>query len=203
MPASESASGATNLHKSIEQLIAETVRQSQSNHEAEKLRLSEALKNALVDIEASQASLTKAAGTLREALGEQPATIAEVETVTEEVAETSPEAAPQLEVVQPAVATPEVGPTSAPADDRGPHEMDVIAHNVTIANATGLQSWLRGRDEVANAQIREFVAGELRLHLDLTSGLEMTAFKQWLGEHAGDIVTSTDKVLEIRFTDAA
>ena len=76
-------------------------------------------------------------------------------------------------------------------------------HLLRRAGYTVDDRWLRSRDEVANAQIREFVAGELRLHLDLTSGLEMTAFKQWLGEHAGDIVTSTDKVLEIRFTDAA
>lgn len=197
MSASETASGATNLHQSIEQLIAETVRQSQSTHEAEQQRLAEALKSALAEIESGQQALNRAAGMLRNALG-----VATSEAQNPEIVEESPEPTPQSEAVQPIAAPAEVVPTSEPTNDRGQHELDVIAHNANITNATGLQSWLRGREEVSTVQIREFVNGELRLHLDLGTGLEMTAFKTWLSEHAGSIVTSTDNVIEIRFGTA-
>ena len=200
MSASESPSGATNLHASIEQLIAETVRQSRSGQEAEKQKLTGALKSALAEVESSQQALGRAAATLRDALGAEGTPALDVASV--EVTTPSPAPESHLDIVHPVAEPLEAGPTSTPASDRGPHEMDVIAHNVNITQATGLQSWLRGREEVTNAQIREFVAGELRLHLELGTGLQMDAFKQWLGDHHGEIVTSTDKVLEIRFADA-
>lgn len=203
MSASESASGAANLHKSIEQLIAQTVRQTQATNEAEKQQLTVALNSALAEIEASQLSLNRAAELLRSALGTNASEIGKVSNDEAEVAELSPSPAPEPEVVPAAVVKPDVGPTAAPTDDRGPHEMDVIAHNANIAIASGLQSWLRGREEVANAQTREFVGGELRLHLEMTNGIEMPALEKWLGDNGGQIVTNTDKVIEVRFGAAA
>ena len=91
--------------------------------------------------------------------------------------------------------------SATPAQDRGPHELDVIAHGANFGKAQGLQQFLRGRDEVDGAQTREFVNGELRLHLSLSSGLDMTALGDWLTAHGGELVTSTDSVIEIRFGD--
>lgn len=197
MSASESLPGVSSLHQSIEQLIAETVKQSQTTHEAERQKLTAALSGALSDIEQGQQALSRAAETLRAALGDDEESIA-IAPAAEAVDEpANDESAP--EAAQPAPV--EVSPT--PATDRGPHELDVIAHGASIGNASGLQSLLRGRPEVESAQTREFVNGELRLHLALTSGLDTDALGTWLGEHSGELVTSTDSVIEIRFGSQA
>ena len=68
MSASESSPIAANLQESIEQLIAETVRRSQNDHEEEVQALRGALKQALEEIESGQAAMNRAAETLRAAL---------------------------------------------------------------------------------------------------------------------------------------
>lgn len=193
MSASESAPVASSLHQSIEQLIAESLKQSESLHEAEKQRLTAALYTALGEIEAGQQALAHAAAALRAALDGEKETSDEAPVV-----ENEPE--PAIEEPMPPAEEPvPVEVSATPAKDRGPHELDVIAHGANFGNAQGLQQFLRGRDEVEGAQTREFVNGELRLHLSLSSGLDMTALGNWLTAQGGELVTATDSVIEIRF----
>lgn len=190
MSASESSPLTSNLQESIEHLIAETVRNSQSSHEEEKQQLRVALQTALAEIEAGQASLNRAADTIRAALG-TPATVSATIDVADDVVDEAP-APPEVIAVEP--------PKVLPAEI-GPHQMDVIAHDVTIGIASSLQSLLRERPEVTNAQTREFVNGELRLKLDLASGLDMSVLDEWIAAHSGRITSSTASVLELRFDD--
>lgn len=188
MSASETVPTASNLHNSIEQLIAETVRQSQSTHEEEKQKLINALATALGEIETGQQALNRAADALRAALGQEieaESTAATVE-IEPPSNEETPDEAP-MEATE---------PTSS---NRGPHDLNVIAHDASIGNARDLQELLRGQPEVTRAQTREFVNGELRLQLALSSALDMAALDGWLSKHDGMVVTSTDSVIEIRF----
>jgi uncharacterized phage infection (PIP) family protein YhgE len=193
MSASDSAPVTTSLHQSIEQLIAESLKQSQSLHEAEKQRLTAALSAALGDIEAGQQAFARAAETIRAALnGEEEA--APETTVEEPVTEPVND-----EPMPPAEEPVPVEVSANPASDRGPHELDVIAHGASIDNAIQLQTLLRERPQVTSAQTREFVNGELRLHLSLESGMDLAALGDWLAAHSGQLVTSSDSVIEIRF----
>lgn len=188
MSATESSPATSGLQESIEQLIAETVRRSQSEHEEETQRLRDALRTALSDIEAGHASLTRAAETLRVVLGDAPA----LEPVAESSEDIEPETPAPVDVVP-------VEPIATTEAEVGPHELDVIAHDVTIGIATSLQSLLRGRPEVNSAQTREFVNGELRLKLEMKSSLNMTVVNEWIANHGGRVNTSTASVLELRF----
>ena len=188
MSASESAPATSDLHKSFEHLIAETVKQSRVSSDAEKRQLTAAMQLALDEIETSQQALTRAAESLRTALGTAPAT---AEVTTEVIAEPTIKEELSKEVDE--------TPAPDPAPSRGEHELDVIAHHASIGNASGLQAMLRARSEVKSAQTREFVHGELRLQVCLRDGLDMGAFTTWLEKHNGTLVTSTDSVIEIRF----
>lgn len=193
MSASESSPIVANLHESIEHLIAETVRQSHVSHEEEKQALRDALQSVLGDIEASQLAMQRAADRLRAVIdAPAPETSAPVPT-SEPVAD---EPATTPEDTETATEQPAQTPVVA-----GPHELDVIAHDVSISIASGLQSLLRARPEVTSAQTREFVNGELRLKLDMASGLDMAELEQWIGTHNGRITAQTDSVLELRFGD--
>lgn len=192
MSASESSPFAANLHESIEQLVAETVRQSQTTHEEEQQRLRNALESALTEIESGQAALHRAAETLRAALI-SPVT----EVPSTQVLDDSTTDPPSPG----AIAVPETAAIVAVDSTPGPHELDVIAHNVTISIATGLQSMLRERPEVASAQTREFVNGELRLKLEMKTSLDIDALKTWITDHNGQITTHTESVIELRFGD--
>ena len=196
MSASESTSSGTNLQESIEQLIAETVRRSQVEHENEKKQLQEALQQALTEVEAGQAAMNKAAGILRSALDtpmpvaeETGSAEAEVPVLPVAIDEPDEEPEPATQVEVPPVDEPEVGP----------HELDVVAHDVTIDTAKRLQAMLRDREEVKDMKPRSFVNGELHLRLEMTSGLEMASIKEWIAEHKGQVATSTSSVLELRF----
>ena len=197
MSASESSPLAAHLQESIELLVAETVRRSHTTQEEEQQKLREAVAQALIDIEAGQAAMNRAATNLRAALEA---------TVTEDVSEdvsTSPSSDGHIPITDSiAHATPE--PEAEPIATRqevGAHGLDVIAHDVAIGMATNLQALLRVRPEVRSAQTREFVNGELRLHLEMESGLDTAALAAWLAEHNGRIATQTDSVIEIRFGD--
>ncbi len=188
MSASESAPTASELHKSIDQLISEAERQARAAVDAEKELLTSAMQAALSEIEASKDALERAASTLRTALSEQPAKPAATTDI--DSAASIKEETPQPSTQAPAI---------VPVTDRGAHELDVIAHHANISSASGLQSMLRAQPEVTSAQTREFVNGELRLQVSLTNGLDMMAFNAWLAEHGGELVTSTDSVIEVRF----
>ena len=195
MSASESSPLTSNLHQSSEQLIAETVRRSQTGHDAEVAKLLSALKDATSEIEAAQSSLNRALTTLKEAMGEATeesaaATEAEIATV---VSESLPEVTAETESTDTATAV------SADAQSTGPHTLDLIAHDVTIGIATGLQSMLRSQPEVSAARTREFVNGELRLNLDMNSGLNIAGLQDWIAGHNGRIATQTASVIELRF----
>ncbi len=195
MSASESSPLTSNLHQSIEQLIAETVRRSQTGHDAEVAKLRSALKDATSEIEAAQSSLNRALSTLNDALGEEtevPAAVIEAD-VSAVIAETAPEATTDSPS---AASTPEASP--AP-ETTGPHTLDLIAHDVSIGVATGLQTMLRAQPEVAAARTREFVNGELRLNLDMNSGLNIAGLQEWIAGHNGRIATQTPSVIELRF----
>lgn len=192
MSASEPATDTANLQATIEQLIAETVRRSQTDQDAEKVRLKAAMKVAATEIESAQSAMTRALNALHSALNDKSSD----ETVIE---------VPLVEPHHTAVALPEVTPepedvtVDEPVEEIGPHRLDLIAHDVTIGVATSLQSLLRSRPEVKTAQTREFVNGELRLDLEMTSGLDMEAFTAWIGQHGGRIATQTPSVIELRF----
>lgn len=194
MSASESSPLAANLQESIEHLVAETVRRSQSDLEGDQQKLRETMRQALAEIVAGQAAMNRAADLLRTALdtptAETSAPDGQVEAIVAEATES--------------VDTAEPAAIEATVDEKitGPHELDVIAHNVSIGIATGLQSMLRARDEVASAQTREFVNGELRLKLEMNSGLEMSSFKEWVTEHGGRLGAQTSSVIELRFGDS-
>lgn len=192
MSASESTSSGTNLHESIEQLIAETVRRSQVDHENEKQQLQAALQQALTEVEAGQAAMNKAAGILRSAL-DAPVPTAEQTTPVEPREPALPVAIEKPEAEDLAEVPPVVEP------DLGPHELDVVAHDATIDTAKRLQAMLRDRDEVTDMKPRSFVNGELHLRLEMASGLEMASIKEWIAEHKGRVATSTSSVLELRF----
>lgn len=186
MSAPESSPLVADLQESIEHLIVETVRRSQTGQDEENQTLRAALQTALADIEQGQKAIAKAADTLRSALGEgEP---------TRVVAAAAVEAIPPTvtEVPAPVVETNTIS-------GNGPHDLDVIAHDVTIGIATSLQSLLRERPEVADAQTREFVNGELRLQLRMSSGLDTQVLNDWIGQHGGRITTQTPSVLELRF----
>ncbi len=193
MPDSESAPSITTLHQTIEQLIAENRKQSDAVHQAEKQRLTAALSTALEEIEASQQALARAAETIRAALEEKGEEISAAP--AEEPAPTPADNEPMPPAEEPVPV--EVSTTLA--EERGPHELDVVAHAASIDNAKQLQTLLRERPEVESAQTREFVNGELRLHLSLKSGLDMSALGDWLAAHSGELVTVTAAVIEIRF----
>ncbi len=189
MSASESVPAALDLHNSIDQVIAEAEKRGRAAAEAETLQLTSALQAALEEIETSQQALSRAATALRAALG----------TAADEVP--APGVAELAPLIKEEPAAPE-GETaeSNPMPDRGEHEMDVIAHHASIGTASGLQTMLRSRPEVKSAQTREFVNGELRLQVCLRSDLDMAAFKSWLHEQNGTLVTTTDSVIETRFS---
>ena len=193
MSASESSPLAANLQESIEHLIAETVRRSQSTHEDEQKKLRDVLQGALTEIEAGQAAMSRAASIIQSALEtsvtESPSADGEVKDILAE----NPEPTKVVETV----AIPE----AVPAPEIGPHSLDVVAHDVSIGIATSLQSMLRDRQEVKSAQTREFVNGELRLHLEMKSGLEMTSFNEWVTAQGGRITSRTASVIELRFGD--
>lgn len=192
MSASESSSSGTNLQESIEQLIAETVRRSQADHDEETKQLKSALKQALTEVETGQAAMTRAAEILRSAL-ETPGHLAVAPESAVAVVEESPEPSDEP------VPTPIEEETTATVAEIGPHELDVVAHDVTFGIASSLQSWLKERPEVTNAKTREFVNGELRLELQMASGLNMPQLNEWIAEHKGRVSTSTASVLELRF----
>lgn len=188
MSASETTPATSDLHTTIDQLIAEKVQQWRVSSDAEKQHLTSAMQSALDEIEASQQALNRAATTLRAAMGTAPA-VSPPESDVDAVPVIKEEPIPLAEET----------PASDPSTYRGEHELDVIAHHASIGNASGLQSMLRARSEVKSAQTREFVNGELRLQLSLRNGLDMAAFSAWLDQHNGTLVTSTDSVIEIRF----
>lgn len=193
MSASEPAADTANLQATIEQLIAETVRRSQTDQDAEKVRLKAAMKVAATEIETAQSAMNRALNALHDALNEKThdETVIEVPLVEAHHAAT-PDPEPE--------ATTEPAAAAEPVEELGPHRLDLIAHDVTISVASGLQSLLRGRPEVKSAQTREFVNGELRLDLEMTSGLDMEAFTAWIEQHGGRIATQTPSVIELRFT---
>lgn len=190
MSASEPSPLAANLQESIEHLVAETVRRSQTDLEVEQQKLRVALQQALAEIQSGQAAMNRAADVLQAALDTQVVTPITPDGAVEEVTEDSVVA----ESVEP---TPVEAVVAEPV--AGPHELDVIAHDVSIGTATGLQSMLRGREEVTSAQTREFVNGELRLKLEMNSALGMSSFKEWVAEHGGRVATQTNSVIELRF----
>lgn len=200
MSASESSPITTDLQESIEQLVAETVRRSQVDHDEESKRLRAALQEALNEVEAGQAAMNKAADLLRTALQAPAPVTGSAEANDSATATVDSPSDDETEVSQ----TPQAAESPAPSTETpetGPHEMDVVAHDVTIGIASSLQTWLRERPEVVSAQTREFVNGELRLKLDLSSALDMTTFSEWIAEHKGRIATSTSSVVELRFGD--
>ncbi len=194
MSASEHSPLGTHLQESIEQLIAETVRRSQVDHEKETKHLRAALQEALVEVEAGQTAMARAAELLRNAL-DSPAPAASPVETADKVVEESP--TPITEAAVCTAASNEEAETAA--TETGPHELDVVAHDVTFGIASSLQSWLRERPEVTHAKTREFVNGELRLELQMESGLDMARLNEWIAEHKGRVATSTDSVLELRF----
>lgn len=198
MSASESSPLSSDLHQSIEQLIAETVRRSQNGHEAEVQRLKAALLVASEEIETARSAMDRALSTLHTALETgETATVTAVspaESAGNDEVQVSPESPTIVSETTEAAAT-EAG------SDVGPHTLDLIAHDVTIGIATGLQSMLRAQPEVNTAQTREFVNGELRLNLDMRSELNHAALQEWIGTHGGRVATRTASVLELRFGD--
>lgn len=195
MTAPESSSLPQDLQESIEQLIAETVRRSKSGHEEEVQQLRSVLNAALEEVEVSQAALERAAATLRAAIS------------TPEESRPEPEAEEEVDQVVGEAPAPTEEAAAQPAPDgqdqaaeaTGPHELDVIAHNVQMDIATGLQAMLRGRPEVTSAQTRQFVNGELRLKLHMESSLHLPAIQNWVAERNGRIGTHTATVLELEF----
>lgn len=195
MSASQSSPLAANLQESIEHLIAETVRRSQTSHEEERQQLREALQAALTEVEAGQAAMERAALTLRSALEASPASAAPAIIPDGLITDEETESPDSVEPGEPA-ALPDVVES-----ETGPHEIDIIAHDVTIGIATGLQSMLRSRAEVKSAQTREFVNGELRLRLEMDTKLDVDALTEWIAQHKGRITAQTDSVIELRFGD--
>lgn len=193
MSASEPAADTANLQATIEQLIAETVRRSQTDQDAEKVRLKAAMKVAATEIETAQSAMNRALNALHGALNEKSHDETVIEVPLVEAHHTVTTDAEPEAITEPAAA-------AEPVEELGPHRLDLIAHDVTISVASGLQSLLRGRPEVKSAQTREFVNGELRLDLEMTSGLDMKAFTAWIEQHGGRIATHTPSVIELRFT---
>lgn len=199
MSASDPSPLTSNLQESIEQLVAETVRRSQMDHDEETKRLRTALETALSEVEAGQASMTRAASILRTALSAAspaPATQEpESETPVDEIVAESP--AP--------VDEPKVAPatTEEPGEEPEvePHGMDVVAHNVNFKIASGLQGWLKERPEVTDVRTRTFVNGELHLDVQMASRLDMTQLSTWIAGHDGRVKTTTPTVLELSFGD--
>lgn len=192
MSASETSSPGTNLQKSIEQLVAETVRRSQADHDEETQQLKSVLQQALTEVEAGQAAMARAAEILRSALGTPDA----LATPPESAVAVVEDAPAPIEGAVPAPKQEEATPATA---EIGPHGLDVVAHDVTIDVAKRLQAMLRDREEVKDMKPRSFVNGELHLRLEMESGLDMASIKEWIAEHKGHVATSTDSVLELRF----
>lgn len=190
MSASDLSAETENLQSSIEQLIAESLRRSQSSQDAELVQLKSAMRQAQAEIETAHAAMGRAREALRKALGDD-----EIDDLVIEV--------PLVEVQnQPEAITGQVSEVATPAPvpmAEGPHQLDLIAHDVTIGLATGLQAFLRSRPEVTSAQTREFVNGELRLELEMASAPDMDALNAWIGEHQGRIANQTASVIELRF----
>lgn len=210
MSASESSPLTSRVHQSLEQLIAETVRQSTELHEREGENLKAAMRSALAEIETSRLAMDRAAETLRAALGDEPASApvspaiepeTEVSAPVEHTLVESTTPTVQDDVQQPAEPSPESAQTVAQSENRGPHELDIIAHGATITRAAGLQSLLRAADEVSSVQTRQFVNGELRLHAEMTRTIDLEALTTWLNENGGRVATTTDRVIEIHFAD--
>lgn len=197
MSASESSPKASNLHASIEQLIAETVQRSQSLHEAEAQQLKATLQSVTVEVESAYAAMSRALEILKMSMVSEPAVPAENTIVVGPMEE----AGAPIEAAEADAPEPEEMAASEETSDPaiGPHRMDLIAHDVTFGIATSLQSMLRGRPEVKTAHTREFVNGELRLDLDLESGLDISVLTSWISEHGGRIANKTESVLELRF----
>lgn len=198
MSASQSAPATSDLHDSIDQVLAEAEKRGRAAADADLHHLTTALQTALDDIVSSQQALARTADALRTALGIHPTT-----PVNEELTDAAIEVAGDRDPVNkedPAVFE-DVEPNSVALPDRGEHELDVIAHHASIGTASGLQAMLRARSEVKSAQTREFVNGELRLQLHLRNGLDISALSAWLSENAGALVTQTDSVIEIRFAN--
>lgn len=192
MSGSESSPLTSQVHQSIEQLIADTVRRSQAEQSAEQEQLRTALKQALTELEAGKTALDRAITALRSALGEPETEAAAIE---------MPIAAPVTEKPVP-MPEPDAAPTiSETAPERGAHELDIVAHGATIHRATGLQSFVRSLSAADAVQTREFVNGELRLHAQMNTGLDMKALSRWLQDNSGVVTTANDHVIEIRFAD--
>ena len=192
MSASQSAPAASDLHDSIDQLLAEAEKRGRAAADADLYHLTTALQTALDDIVNSQQVLARTADVLRTALGINPTA-----PVTAAVIEAAVVPDPTIKEEIPGFGDGE--PDPKPVPERGDHEMDVIAHHASIGTASGLQAMLRARSEVKSAQTREFVNGELRLQLHLRNSLDIGALNAWLSEHTGALVTQTDSVIEIRF----
>ncbi|MCA9834556.1 MAG: hypothetical protein KC435_11440 [Thermomicrobiales bacterium] len=171
-----------NLHASIQQLIADAVRQTRSSGDDSALH--GVLQETLTDLESQQTAMAVTIERLRAALAAQDAPKA------------TPADEPPLSIeTVPTVETPTVLAT----DDRGAHELDVIAHGASLANASGLQAFLREMPAVDAVQTRQFVNGELRLHAEMKSALDRAALGAWLDANEGKILTVTDTVVEMSF----
>lgn len=199
MTASESSPLTANLQESIQHLITETVRRSQVDHEKETDQLRTALQQALTEVEASQAAMSRAAELLRTALDAQasdstlPISADDVEITPPTPVEESATAPAPIDENAP-------GMGSSPEDAKiGPHDLDVIAHNIYFKIAGSLQRWLKERPEVKDARTRTYVDNELHLELKMESGLDMAAMNEWMAENDGQIATNTASVLELRF----
>lgn len=188
MSSSESIPNPASLQASIEQLIADAVRQSSSAASPENNALRAVLEATLTDIEAQQAALATTAERLRTAL-----VPADTNTATESV------------TMSPSIATSVDGDSEEPdapaaiAENAGPHTLDVIAHGATLAAASGLQSLLRTMPAVGSVQTRQFVHGELRLLVEMTSNLDSESLEAWLTDNDGRLASATSAVVEIRF----
>lgn len=170
------------LQASIEQLIASAVQGSHARYDD---RLARVLRQTLADIESQQAALAAMADRIRTALDDDG---------TPDPVDAEPETDPAIDVPTPAAEHPEQA-------ERDPHELDVIAHGTTLAQASGLQLLLRGMSEVADLQTRQFVNGELRLHATMAKAIDAPALRTWLDAHHGMITTFADDVIEIGFND--
>lgn len=174
-----------NLQASIEQLITDAVRQARAEGSDGDAALHVVLQETLTDLETQQTAMAATIDRLRTALA---VPVAQAPVPTNVVATTAPEPVPT-------VATP----TVQTQDDRGAHELDVIAHGASLANASGLQAFLRTMPTVSSVQTRQFVNGELRLHAEMTAALDRNALNTWLGENGGKVLTVTDAVVEMSF----
>lgn len=175
-----------NLQASIEQLIADAVRQARADGSDGDAALRMVLQETLTDLEAQQTAMVTTIDRLRTALAVP---------VAQESVATNAAAATIAPDPVPTVATP----TVQTQDDRGAHELDVIAHGALLANASGLQAFLRTMPAVSSVQTRQFVNGELRLHAEMTAALDRNALNTWLGENGGKVLTVTDTVVELSF----